>query len=555
MNALLIRTRAIDGGNGHVEALASWLLRLAHANGYKSVGALCTGERLNIKQRGAFDVDVCDETLATVASLILTEADSLERMTLRDPLSVLTGSASGGRGTGGAKGRWLLKTPLGVHGARYSLCCACLAGDAAPFLRVHWRFSTSCWCQSHRCELLDACPNCGAALLVSASRSVPVSRCGACDQDFASVSHANTVVTERGKQTDAKPDSPALAQWITAELAQLAMVDLPVPVAFPHLWWDGVRILVELCSRPVLASKLLRTELSSSSQEALHHVVDRHRIDFDRQPTKVRASLLGVVTELTENWPRRFIDLLGQAAITRSHFAMTALTTPSWLAKARDEHLCRKKYVTTPGEARTAIALLRRDSATVSKRAAKTLLGITESKALDAVAPMQKALTLVQLGTAIEFLDREIRSTTTAREQQTSALRDACCVAAAAWNGISFERAAKLPLAAGRAMTRAWAKHSSSSEEQAFVIEQFARWMELYLRGVRPRFERFAQPDAALFLTRFGAPYKGFGIAAIFARSLRETGVGDWGRGARLLVGTTLPEILGRAHPAQVVDP
>lgn len=71
-------------------------------------------------------------------------------------------------------------------------------------------------------------------------------------------------------------------------------------------------------------------------------------------------------------------------------------------------------------------------------------------------------------------------------------------------------------------------------------MNQFAQWMLLYLKGVRPRFQRLGPPSMALFLTRFGEDYKGFGVAAAFARALRHIGVTDWQRGARLLVGNAL---------------
>lgn len=547
MTALLVRKQPAEGDFDHVEALGSWLLRLAHANGFRSIGALCTGERLRVRPQWAFDADISDETLAKVADLTLVEAGSLERLTLRDSLLHLTGCSNGGRGVGGAKGRWLLTAPSSVKGVRYSMCCQCMLGDVAPFLRVHWRLSTSCWCRSHGCELLDACPYCGAALILSASRKEPVSKCESCRQDLASIRHANALVSGDDKRLDARAAPTALASWLTTEPMQLAAANLPVPVAFPHLWWDGVRVLLELCGRPALAKMLLRATMSECAHEALYHAAGRARMDFDRLPTGTRAGLLGVVAELTTSWPHRFVEILGQASITRSHFATTELTAPSWLARVRDEHLCRKRYSLTPKEAQGAIALLQRNFAPVSKRSVKALFGITESKALDAIKPIQKTLTLVQLGQVVRALDHEIRITNSARDQQASALRDACCVAAATWHGISFENAAKLPLLSGTAMLHVWDRHGPSSREQTFIVERFTHWMELYLRGVRPRFERVGINGTALFLTRFGMPYKGFGVAAIFARALREAGVEDWGRGARLLVGTPLVTLFGRA--------
>jgi hypothetical protein len=549
-SALLVRTRVEDDVN-QVEALGSWLTRLAHANGYRCVGALCTGERLGIKHRWAFDADVSQDTLAALTRLTLCQAGTLERMTLRDTLAVLTGSPMGGWGAGATRGRWLLKAPASTNGARYGICCRCILEDGAPFLRVHWRLSTTFWCQSHRCELLDTCPHCGAAVTIGTSRTVSLGRCETCNEAFTAAPPRRAPAADEGVGAE-EGEGGRIASWLAIGPSQQALADVPVAVTFPHLWWDGVRVLLELCGRPELAKKLLGAGFKGACQDALQHVARHKRIDFDSQSLKVRAGLLVAVDELTADWPYRFLDILGRSHITRSHFLLTELPVPSWLARVRDTHLDRKKYAATPAEARTAIALLRKGSDAVSKRSVKALLGVTESKALDAVSPVQKTLTLVQLGQVVERLDHAMRTARTAREEQASALRDACCVASAAWHGIGFERAANLSLDSGHAMVRSWNAHAPSCEVQAFILGRFAQWMRLYLRGVRPRFGRLGQDREALFLTRYGRPYQGFGVAALFAHCLREAGIRDWERGARLLVGPVLADELakGRRDPA-----
>jgi hypothetical protein len=546
MSSLLIRSRAFVLSSG-VEALASWVLRLAHNNGYKSVGALCTGERLGIKHKKAFDAAVSDEALEAVGSLVLADINSLPRLTLRDPLTILTGCAQGSGGLGAAKGRWLLKHPRETYGARYSFCCRCLAADEVPFLRRDWRLSISCWCPSHGCELTDACPGCGAALVLSTGRCSALSRCEFCDCDF-------TKIAESGG-TSAYPLTGAPFQ-VSGDCFSQEL--LPVPVALPHLWWDGVRILLELCVRPPIAAKLADTDLSNSSKGTLHQIATRGRIDFDKQPTRVRAGLLRVVSELVENWPVRFVGIFSQAQLTRTHVAMTELAPPYWLARVCEEHLNRKRYVTTKDEALAAIALLRRNATAVSKNSIKATLGIAESKVLDTIMPPRKSLTLSQFARVARQIDHNIRRTNKARDEQASALRDACCIAVAAWRGIGFERSAKLALVLGVDLASEWAMHAPSEAERAFILGRFAEWFALYLQGVRPRFARFApkkEEDSALFLTRFGSPYKGFGVAALFARALRECEIPDWSRGARLLVGAGLPDLLRQGKAPQGVLP
>ncbi|CAN7177230.1 TniQ family protein [Variovorax paradoxus] len=543
MSSLLVCSQAITLACG-VEALASWVLRLAHNNGYRSVGALCTGERLGIKQKNAFDAAVSNEALEAIGGLVLADISSLPQLTLREPLTVLTGCAQGSGGLGAAVGRWLLKHPRESYGARYNFCCKCLAADEVPFLRRDWRLSLSCWCRSHECELTDACPICGTALVLSAGRRAGVSQCESCDCDFTMIAEAGVAsgYPLAGAQF---PKSGCLLQEAP-----------PISVAFPHLWWDGVRILLELCSRPSLAAKLASADFSDSSKVTLHHIAAESRVDFDRQSTHVRAGLLRVVSELLENWPCRFIDVFSQAKLTRAHMATIELAAPFWLARVCDEQLNRKRYVTTKDEALAAIALLRRDATSVSKNSIKAALGIAESKALDAIvtAP-QKSLTLSQLARVTRQIDRDILRTDKARDEQASALRDACCIAVAAWRGIGFERSARLALDSAADLACEWAAHSPSDTEQAFILGRFTEWFDLYLHGVRPHFARLVPEGTALFLTRFGLPYKGFGVAALFARALRACEIGDWSRGARLLVGSGLSDFLRQDEATREVLP
>lgn len=530
MSVLLIRPRPYISPSA-AEAFASWVLRLAHDNGYKSVGALCTGERLGIRQQNAFDAAISDQAVAAVGGLVLGDRSSLWQLTLRDPLTVLTGCPQGSGGMGATMGRWLLKQSCETSGARYSFCCRCLATDAVPFLRRDWRLSLSCWCQSHACELTDACPACGKALVLWAGRRAAIGQCESCEYDFAKTTDAAA--------PGANPLVATLSSWSSDCFSQQNAP--PVSVAFPHLWWDGVRILLGLCSRPPFASKLTAANFSDSSKATLDHIATHDRVDFDRQPVRVRAGLLHVVSELVESWPYRFIEIFRQAQLTRVHATTTELAAPYWLARVCDEQLNRKRYVTTKEEALAAIALLRRGTTSVSKNSIKATLGVTESKALDAmVTAPHKSLTPSQFARVARRIDDDILSTSKARDEQASALRDACCIAVAAWRGISFESSARVALDLAAELTCEWTVHSPSNADQAFILARFTHWFDLYLHGVRPRFARSKPSNAAMFLTRFGLPYKGFGVAARFARALRKCDIEDWPRGARLLVGSGL---------------
>ena len=91
--------------------------------------------------------------------------------------------------------------PLGKAGhagyrptrAGLACCPVCLA--QSPFLRREWRLSFVTACPSHGVELLDACPECGAAYAPLSNglgrgrswvgqRELPFAWCAECGHDF-----------------------------------------------------------------------------------------------------------------------------------------------------------------------------------------------------------------------------------------------------------------------------------------------------------------------------------------------------------------------------------
>ncbi|SEF35456.1 TniQ protein [Variovorax sp. NFACC28] len=404
MNTLLVRTQMAQDCEGNHEALPSWLSRLAHDNGYRSFGSLRTCEQLKVPTRHSLDT-LDDDTLASIARLTMSTPAEVATLTLREAMCVFTGSPDGAQGIGAARGRWLLKVPAGVRGPRYAICCTCLASDPLPFFRSHWRFSNVCWCPIHGHCLTDECPVCAKPIALSDSREAKLRFCGTCGHDLASAIAASC-------------EAPS-ADWLIANPVRITSRDVPVSVAFPHLWWDGIRVLLELACRPREAVRFLKVTSMESSQNALEQIATRPRMDFDKQPAMVRQGLLKMVDELTREWPHRFTDRMGSAGFTSTLFGSTELKIPYWLDTVCAASLYRKRYSTTEGESRAAIALLHRKQESTSKRSVKALLGITESKALDStVWPIQKALTSAQLSDAIRYLAGEVQMANEARAQQ-----------------------------------------------------------------------------------------------------------------------------------------
>lgn len=90
--------------------------------------------------------------------------------------------------------RWIL--PIRSYGMRHrafgqQFCPECLAKDATPYFRKQWRVALFTYCPKHQVELHDACPACGAPVVIyrgdfgrELSDARPMYVCHTCGCDF-----------------------------------------------------------------------------------------------------------------------------------------------------------------------------------------------------------------------------------------------------------------------------------------------------------------------------------------------------------------------------------
>lgn len=93
--------------------------------------------------------------------------------------------------------RWIL--PVRSYGMRrrafgQQFCPQCLASDPQPYFRKRWRVAFFTYCPEHHMELHDACPACGAPVIIfrgdfgrELKDAQPMHVCHACGYDFREV--------------------------------------------------------------------------------------------------------------------------------------------------------------------------------------------------------------------------------------------------------------------------------------------------------------------------------------------------------------------------------
>ena len=320
---------------------------------------------------------------------------------------------------------------------------------------------------------------------------------------------------------------------------------LPLKVIDPRLWWAGLRALIFVLCIPRRATRFAVSNVPSTYLPTLRMIAQSPRVDFARHSLAVRHDLLRMAAWLTRDWPGKFVATMKATGITACDFSAMEFTLPYWLHVVTNEYLFGKRYQVNQEEVRAAKAVLSKSKQPFSKIALKRQLGVTEGKALDALVPARmKALSNDTIHTIMGMLEVDIRTTASAREAKASAVRDACCIAAANWLGLSFTKVCELTLSDGLALNRTWqalavrdeSDSQLTSTHEIRLAQIFFRWGDLYANGVRHRFCRYQQETNRYFVTRFGRPSEGNGLAARFADLLRRAGVNDWAAGARLLV-------------------
>ena len=157
-----------------LESWSSYLIRLAEANGLKSINELAALAGLKGGWKG---VRASPDSYFAVSSERLAAITGCTQSTLRDTTFyhlVRHFSCP------------LLRASRFLQGsiaAYVRYCPHCLAGQLIPYYRLPWRFLALSGCHTHGCHLLNACGHCGAS--IPCLPSVPrLAHCSACRGDL-----------------------------------------------------------------------------------------------------------------------------------------------------------------------------------------------------------------------------------------------------------------------------------------------------------------------------------------------------------------------------------
>lgn len=328
LSTLPVHPQPLEG-----ELLSSWMIRLAHGNGFKvqTFTALQFGRERSIWTRD-IDHHAPAWLLERLASVSGQPIDRLEAMTLR---------AFEGRVFErlNPKGRTRFLLPLSVyHRARRGFglqyCPGCLAEDSEPYFRLRWRLSLSCVCCTHRVFLRDRCPGCGQAMAahradMGSRTGFPHARglwrCAHCQQDL-----------RRSDAYRATADEVQLQRRLDdAMAAGFVELDGTGPT-YSHLFFNGLRILSHGIDRvSERGDRLSKLESGDSA---------------------TRLRLLGDAEALTHEWPSRLLSWCAGVRCAYSVLSNVDLVMPYWLGSVLRQQVFRAHAVMPHAEVAAIMA-------------------------------------------------------------------------------------------------------------------------------------------------------------------------------------------------------
>lgn len=304
---------------------------------------------------------------------------------------------------------------------------------------------------------------------------------------------------------------------------------------------DGVYVLVQLFlrrhSRRLLAELPYPDPLADSASGDVQPTVESCSI-------AIRRALIMRAAWLLEEWPSRFLDHMQRARLTRTHFLMTALAVPPWLAQVVEQELTAARR-STSADVESAMAKIADRGEGVTKSAVRRELGVAESRAADLVLSRREHARLGELLTICGKFEKAIATTPQSRDQYASLVRDYAIFLLSVLRQENVDAICLLDQAT------VYASILQASEDGAPEIDRLIRQraMEMneeYATTIRPAWALSGERDEAWFISRFGEPFEGHTLRERVAKMMRSGFPEDLWRSSDVFVWVLGEPKLGR---------
>ncbi len=464
------------------ELLSSWLVRLAHANGYK-VMTMCTvlfGYRRPIWNRDIDKLAPAD-VITDLAEATGTSVERVKETTLKNfectvfkKLNISGGS------------RWVL--PLGIFhrkrkrfGLQY--CPVCLSEDNKPYFRRKWRLGFITVCTKHKILLKDRCDHCGVPVIphrvdmISKSvfpKDLDNIKCFSCGKLLTDPKGLE-IVDKNVVQYQHKWEKSIDDGWI--EWAGNHSM-------YSFLFFDGLR---SLCGG--LIRKTERHRTSMLSNELSDVIVNKKFMELEYASVNERYVLIKVVLKLISDWPNSFIDIVNKYKLRSCILTNEQEDIPYWYQSVL-RHLLNKNDAIPKNEIQSIIEYVERKHGYYSNGLAYMESGHDLSKL--AKWYVKPSIPYFDYENMMTSIDHEIGGTLD-KNVRYKLLGDKVMLALRRVLGLSVEEIAEFKMSDIESISPVTVKYSFYSVP--VNREQVRAWCEWYVDKVRSDFYSIKNND------------------------------------------------------------
>lgn len=493
------------------ELLSSWIIRLAHAHGYK-IQTMCLvlfGRNSAIWNR---DIDrlAPPEVIDALARISGASVEQIEKTTLRSYEGVMFE-----RHVTGGICRWLV--PLGVfHRSRsrpgLMFCPQCLRDDATPYFRRRWRLASSTICANHKGYLLDACPKCAAPIAPHRSdmqgrQLYPSSglkiHCWQCGFDLR-ISAQEIVLDERLIALQAQIDSVLSAGYVNWA---------GNPSMHSIIFFDGLHQLISGITSNHTQKRLLNfTRLSGITLN------DWPYAGLESARLSMRQELFRLLVYTLDNWPINFSQLIHEYKLRYADLKGDSTQLAGWYEDVIQREGGAGRILITHDEAEAIARAVETRHGHFSGDMARKISGHDINSHVPEWLPQPVSDDIYE--DLLTSIDHQIAGTFE-KTERASLIRDKIMFAVGRQLGLSEGKLAALTLVQLRELVPEEVELSFS--KVARTPGQTRAWVEWYWNKMRPQL--MPRPDIQCVFTS-ARTRRGFGHSAVGVRFQRAVEAG-----------------------------
>ena len=338
------------------ELFSSWFTRLAKANAMRpnQLGACLTGRRRQLFS-GDPDRGVWKEPGLLLAAFTGASSKQVESTYLSDYGGYLWPSRP-------KHGVWrhVLHLSDGKRQKDYfglQYCPRCLASDAVPYFRKHWRLVFSVACDLHGCKLRDRCPHCHSPVTPNlCDVGQKWLDCAPCVIDCHSCKGTLLIPSEVVTKTLCE------FQGLLLTSLERGWISLAGRCVHSILFFEGFRMLLSFLDDERKSGRLCKIIYRDLPESILELIRLSRYGGVETVSLSRRFRLLAMTSELFKNWPASAMTLLQKSGVTsRDIFCFNrgpVCTVPFWLWQPTKFAIDHTPYVASDGELANAAAHL-----------------------------------------------------------------------------------------------------------------------------------------------------------------------------------------------------